>query len=173
MTTTSRRSVLKYSAAAAAATLAPRTVFAQAVKPIKIGVIYDLSGPFAAAGSVPVSVRNPDGQTTGSQTFTINPSGGGGGDTIKVIITAPAAGATVKGTVWFTVWLENAAAGTKTVTLSVNGTTITSTTGTANGPYSLPWSTTAADNGSRTATITVRDSANATGRASITVNVAN
>src|SRR5204862_8143989 len=40
----------------------------------------------AAAGSVPVSVRNPDGQTSGSQTFTINPSGGGG-DTIKVFIT--------------------------------------------------------------------------------------
>src|SRR5205809_225918 len=29
----------------------------------------------AAAGSVPVSVRNPDGQTSGTQTFTINPTG--------------------------------------------------------------------------------------------------
>jgi len=128
----------------------------------------------AAAGSAPVTVRNPDGQTSGAQTFTISPSGGGGGgDTIKVIITAPASGATVKGTVWFTVWLENAAAGSRTVTLSVNGTTITSTTTSSNGPISLPWSTTAADNGSKTATVSVRDSANATGRASITVTVAN
>jgi hypothetical protein len=31
----------------------------------------------AAAGSVPVTVRNADGQTSGAQTFTINPSGGG------------------------------------------------------------------------------------------------
>jgi hypothetical protein len=128
----------------------------------------------AAAGTVPVTVRNPDGQTSGAQTFTINPSGGGGGgDTIKVFITAPAAGATVRGTVWFTVWLENAAAGTRTVTLSVNGTTITSTTTSSNGPISLPWPTTAADNGSKTATVSVRDSANATGRASVTVTVSN
>ena len=125
----------------------------------------------AAAGSPAVTVRNPDGQASGALTFTIDPAGGG--DTIKVIITAPAGGATVRGTVWFTVWLENAAAGSKTVTLSVNGSVITSTPATSNGPISLAWTTTAADNGARTATISVRDSANATGRASITVTVAN
>jgi hypothetical protein len=124
----------------------------------------------AAAGSAAVSVRNPDGQTSGTLTFAITPAAG---DSIKVFITAPANGATVRGTVWFTVWLENAAAGARTLTLSVNGTTITSTSGTANGPYSIPWATTTADNGSRTATVTVRDSASATGRASITVTVAN
>ena len=36
-----------------------------------------------------------------------------------------------------------------------------------------PWTTSAADNGPRTATVAVRDGANATGRASITVTVAN
>jgi branched-chain amino acid transport system substrate-binding protein len=51
-----RRSVVKYSAGAAALALAPRAVFAQAAKPIKLGVIYDLSGPFAAAGSVACSI---------------------------------------------------------------------------------------------------------------------
>ncbi len=51
-----RRTVLKYSAATAATALAPRALFAQAAKPIKIGVIYDLSGPFAAAGSVACSI---------------------------------------------------------------------------------------------------------------------
>ena len=98
---------------------------------------------------------------------------GGGGDTIRVFITAPASGATVRGTVWFTVWIENAAAGSKTYTLDVNGTMITSTPTTSNGPVSLAWSTSPADNGPRTATVSVRDSATATGRASVTVNVAN
>ena len=49
---------------------------------------------------------------------------------------------------------------------------ITSTSTTSNGPVSMAWPTSAADNGSRTATVTVRDSANATGRASVTVTVA-
>src|SRR5207237_857172 len=70
-------------------------------------------------------------------------------------------------------WIEGAAAGSKTYTLSVGGTTITSTPTTSNGPVSLAWPTSTADNGARTATVTVRDSANATGRASITLNVAN
>jgi hypothetical protein len=74
---------------------------------------------------------------------------------------------------WFTVWLEGAAPGSKTYTLSVNGNPITSTQTTSNGPVSLAWPTTAADNGSRTATVTVVDSASATGRASITLTVAN
>ena len=79
----------------------------------------------------------------------------------------------MRGTVWFTVWVEGAAAGNKVYTLTVNGATITSTTTTSNGPVSLAWPTSAADNGTRTATVTVRDSANASGRASITLTVAN
>jgi hypothetical protein len=128
----------------------------------------------AAAGSVSVSVRNPDGQASSPQTFTINPVGGGGGGSITVFITAPANGATVRGTVWFTVWIEGAAAGNKTYTLGVGGTTIdTPPPTTSNGAVSLRWPTSAADNGSRTATVTVRDSAGATGQSSITLNVAN
>jgi hypothetical protein len=125
----------------------------------------------AAAGSVPVTVRNPDGQTSNAATFTIGSSGGG--PTIRVFITAPSSGATVRGTVWFTVWIENAATGSKTYTLSVGTSTITSTTTTSNGPVSLAWPTSAADNGSRTAAVTVRDSAGATGRATLTLTVAN
>ena len=127
---------------------------------------YIPASDIASAGSAAVSVRNPDGGTSNTQTFTI------GGGAFPVFITTPANGATVSGTVWFTVWVEQAAAGTKVYTLSVNGTTITSTSTTSNGPVSLAWPTSAADNGSRTATVTVRDSANATGRASVTVTVA-
>jgi len=53
---TSRRSLLKNSAATlAAAGLGSKVVRAQDA-PIRIGVIYDLSGPFAAAGSVPCAI---------------------------------------------------------------------------------------------------------------------
>ncbi len=53
--TTSRRSLLKYSAALATMPVLGRAAFAQA-QPIRIGVLYDLSGPFAAAGSVACAV---------------------------------------------------------------------------------------------------------------------
>ena len=53
---TSRRSLLKHSAATlAAASLGGRLARAQEPT-IRIGVIYDLSGPFAAAGSVPCAI---------------------------------------------------------------------------------------------------------------------
>src|SRR5262245_16108020 len=53
---TSRRALLRYSASAGTAlALAPRAVLAQE-KPIRLGVLFDLSGPFAAAGSVASSI---------------------------------------------------------------------------------------------------------------------
>src|SRR5215211_5549424 len=56
MMTTSRRTLLKNSAAAmATVSLGGRLVRAQE-QPIRIGLIYDLSGPFAAAGSVASSI---------------------------------------------------------------------------------------------------------------------
>src|SRR5258706_15174779 len=55
-TITSRRSLLRNSAATVAALgLGGKLVRAQDA-PIRIGVIYDLSGPFAAAGSVPCAI---------------------------------------------------------------------------------------------------------------------
>ncbi|MGH6983547.1 MAG: ABC transporter substrate-binding protein [Stellaceae bacterium] len=61
MRKTTRRSVLKYSAAtvamAAAGPLAGGRARAQAASsPIRIGVLYDLTGPFTGAGSVPGSI---------------------------------------------------------------------------------------------------------------------
>ena len=53
-----RRSVLKLAASGIAASPllgAPSLVRAQA-KPVRLGVLYDLSGPFAAAGSVPCAI---------------------------------------------------------------------------------------------------------------------
>ncbi|MBM3568277.1 MAG: ABC transporter ATP-binding protein [Alphaproteobacteria bacterium] len=49
-----RRSIIQ--GATAGLALAPFASWSQAAKPIRIGVLYDLSGPFAAAGSVPGSI---------------------------------------------------------------------------------------------------------------------
>jgi branched-chain amino acid transport system substrate-binding protein len=54
--TASRRTILKTSAAALAAAGIERRFAAAQEGPIRIGVIYDLSGPFAAAGSVACAV---------------------------------------------------------------------------------------------------------------------
>lgn len=61
MRKTTRRSVLKYSAATAVLTaagpLAGGRAWAQtASSPVRIGVLYDLTGPFTGAGSVPGSI---------------------------------------------------------------------------------------------------------------------
>jgi branched-chain amino acid transport system substrate-binding protein len=53
---TSRRSFLKYSASAAAALSVGATRAIAQEKPIRIGTIYDHSGPFAAAGSVACAI---------------------------------------------------------------------------------------------------------------------
>src|SRR5690349_19552414 len=52
---TTRRSLLQYGAALASLPLVGRSALAQA-QPIRIGVLYDLSGPFAATGSVASSI---------------------------------------------------------------------------------------------------------------------
>jgi hypothetical protein len=92
---------------------------------------------------------------------------------ISVFITQPRSGDTVRGVVWFTIWVEGAASGSKTYTLSEGGQTLATTTTTSSGPVSIPWSTTTSNNGARTPTVGVRDSTGATGSASINVTVAN
>ena len=94
--------------------------------------------------------------------------------TIRVFITQPASdGATVSGTTWFTIWIENAAAGSKTYTLSVGGSAVATTSTTSNGPVSMPWATAGTPNGTQSVTISVRDAAGGTGQAVRVVNVAN
>jgi len=99
--------------------------------------------------------------------------GAGGGGPLRVAITQPGAGKTVRGTVWFTVWVEGAGAGSNTYTLSQGATTVTSATTRSTGPVSLAWPTGAADNGSRTATVSVRDATGRIGAASVTMVVDN
>ncbi len=92
---------------------------------------------------------------------------------LRVSITAPAEGATVSGTTWFVLWVDGAAAGARTYTLSAGGSAVATTTTTSSGPVSLPVNTTALANGSQPLTATVTDAAGSAGSAVRTVNVQN
>jgi hypothetical protein len=75
--------------------------------------------------------------------------------------------------VWFTVCVEGAAAGPQTFTLRQGSASVASATTSRAGPVSLAWPTSPADNGARTAAVSVRDAAGRTGSASVTMIVAN
>jgi hypothetical protein len=91
--------------------------------------------------------------------------------TIKVYITQPTGG-TVRGTQWVVIWLDNAAAGNKTYTISANGKTVSTATN-SDRPASLPWSTTSGSNGPTSLTVNVSDANGNTGSGSVNVSVAN
>ncbi|HMC70711.1 MAG TPA: Ig-like domain-containing protein, partial [Mycobacteriales bacterium] len=91
--------------------------------------------------------------------------------TLKVFITSPADGAAVNGTVWSDIWVEGAAAGTNTFTLSIGGTTLASATG--GNHVTLPWDSTRVTNGTQTLTATVRDASSNSGAATRAFNVQN
>jgi centrosomal CEP192-like protein len=93
-------------------------------------------------------------------------------DTLKVFITQPTGGTTVRGTAWVVMWVEGTSGSANTFTLSVDGATVGSRTTSARGPLTIPWITSTA-NGSHTLTAVVRDAAGRTGRTSVSVTVRN
>ena len=107
--------------------------------------------------------------TSATRTVTVSNTSG---STLRIALTTPAAGATVSGTVWVNIWVDGAAAGSKTYTMTVGGTTVWSQAST-DSHVTLPWVTTSTPNGQRTLVVTVRDPANATGTASVAVTVSN
>ncbi|HEY3101881.1 MAG TPA: Ig-like domain-containing protein [Methylomirabilota bacterium] len=122
-----------------------------------------------AAHTLGLTVRDATGATaTATRTVTVQ----NGGGTLTVALTSPSPGATVRGTVWVTIWVDGGAAGAKSYTMTVGGTTVWSESN-ADRPASLPWVTTGGTNGTKTLVVTVRDSAGATGTASVTVTVSN
>jgi hypothetical protein len=130
-----------------------------------------------AGHTLGLTVRDGAGATaTATRTVTVQNGGAPPppppGGTLTVALTTPSPGSTVRGTVWVTIWVDGAAAGAKTYTLSVGGTTVWNET-TADRPASLPWVTTNGTNGTKTLVVTVRDSAGATGTGSVTVTVSN
>jgi hypothetical protein len=135
---------------------------------------WNTTGAASGGHTLALTVRDGAGRTaTATRAVTVDNPPAPPPSSIRVFVTQPAEGATVRGSVWFTVWIENAAAGSKTVTLSVDGTVRATTTSTSNGPVSVPLSTTGLGNGSRAVTVRVQDSAGATGSLVRTVIVAN
>src|SRR5207237_97090 len=121
---------------------------------------WTTNGYSNAPHTLGLTVRDNVGTTaTATRTVTVQNNLG----TISVFITQPSSGATVSGTQWVTIWIENAAAGTKTFTLSAAGQTVATTNDTSNGPISMPWITTGTPDGPTTLTASVRDPSNNTG----------
>ena len=117
-------------------------------------------------GATTISVTVKNGTTTPPPP---PPSSGA----LQLHLTQPPAGATVRGTVWVTLWLDGASPGTNTYTLTVNGTVVATQATSSTGPVSLPWVTSAADNGPRTISAGVRDASGKTGTSAVSVTVGN
>ena len=116
-----------------------------------------------------VTVRDSAGNTGGAQRrLSVQNTG-----PISVFITQPMEAAAASGTAWFTIWIEKAAAGSKTYTLGVASNVVATMSSPSNGPVSLAWSTTGTPNGTWAVTVTVRDATGATGSAVLNVRVAN
>ncbi len=93
-------------------------------------------------------------------------------DSLKVFITQPAGGTTVRGTAWVVMWVEGTSGAANTFTLSMDGAAVGSRTTSTRGPVTIPWLT-STTNGSHTLTAVVRDAAGRTGRTSVSVTVRN
>src|SRR6267142_1670879 len=133
---------------------------------------WDTTGLAPGAHQLQLRVQDGGGRTaSATSAVTVQPPPPA---TIKVFITQPGAdGAIVSGTTWFTIWIENAAGGNKTYTMSVDGTVVGTTNTTSSGPVSMPWMTNGTTNGPHSVTVSVGDSAGGSGQAVRVVNVAN
>ena len=89
-----------------------------------------------------------------------------------MFITSPPAGATVGGVVWSDIWVEGAAEGTRTFTLSIGGTTL-ATASDGRNHVTLPWDSSRVADGPQTIVATVRDAAGHVGVGTRTVNIQN
>src|SRR6266850_543622 len=138
-------------------------------------------GDVAASATGTVYVT---GTTFSTSYPTVRPSqatyGGGSGDAfvaklepsdVRVFITAPAEGATVSGTVWSDVWVENYVGTSNTFTLSIGDTVLA--TGTASSHATLAWDSRQVPDGPQTLTASVRDSAGHVGTGTRALTIKN
>lgn len=144
------------------------------------GVIQDLV--FTNATSI-AWTWNTMGLTNGSHTLAalVNDSTGRSGTNsvfvtvqngLPVAITNPASGATVSGTTWVDIWVDNPAPGSNVFTLTVDGVVVASQTD-AGRHVTVPWDTTKTPNGARTLVAQVRDASNNGGQFTRPVSVQN
>ena len=93
--------------------------------------------------------------------------------TLRVFITQPTGGTSVRGTTWAVMWVEGQSGSSNTFQLFANGRLVASQVTASRGPVSLPWVTSSTPNGSVTLQGTVRDATGKTGSTSVSVRVAN
>src|SRR5205814_9165683 len=93
--------------------------------------------------------------------------------TLRVAITEPTNGTTVSGTAWAVVWINGATGSANSVTLTLDGRTVGSTTSGTAGPISLPFDTKLAADGTQSLTASARDASGNTGAGSVSVTVSN
>jgi len=133
---------------------------------------WDTTTASNAAHTLGLTVTDSRSATaTATRTVTVA-NGSGTTGTLSIFLTTPAAGSTVSGTVWVNVWVEGAAAGSKSYTMTVGSTTLWSQSST-DTHVTLPWTTTSTPNGVQTVAVSVRDATGNTGRGTVTVNVQN
>ena len=126
------------------------------------------------AHTLRVTARDGGGRTaTATRSITVSGGGTPPAAALSPSITAPRDDVTVRGTAWFTVWVNGSAGVSKTYTLTEGGIQRGApVTTTSSGPVSIGWPTTAANNGLRTVTVTVREGTKS-GTDSVRINVAN
>ena len=95
------------------------------------------------------------------------------GGALRVAITQPANGATVRGVPWAVMWVEGTSGTSNTFTLTLGGRVMGTSTTSSRGPVSMPYDTRLLADGPQPLTATVRDATGVSGSATITVTVAN
>jgi hypothetical protein len=146
------------------------TLAAAATQNVLVRFQPTTSGTFA--GNVNVTAagdtlsRGVSGTATGAASSPVSPPPPSG--SLKVAMTAPTPGATVRGTAWVVLWVEGASGSANVFTLSAAGRVVGSQTTSSRGPVTIAWTPTV--NGSTTLTASVRDAAGRTGSATMQVN---
>jgi hypothetical protein len=148
------------------------TVSSQTVTATTASFAWNTTAVANGSHTLGLTVTDSAGRSgSASRTLTVSNATTG---SLIVYITQPSPGQTVSGINWAVLWVDNAAAGSKTYTLSVAGATVGGPEVTTSaGPVSIPWNTAAVGNGTQMLTGTVRDSAGNTGSVAINVVVQN
>jgi hypothetical protein len=128
---------------------------------------WNTAGVSSGLHTLASTVTDSTGATATAQ-ITVTVPGGG----LTAAITSPANGATVSGTVPVNISVSGAAAGSNRFRLSIDGTEVFNQL-VAGTTASYSWNTTTASQGLHTLALTVTDSANASGSATISVTVNN
>ena len=131
--------------------------------------VKDAAGNTGAT-SVSINVNNGAVSATPAPAPAPTPSPTG---SLKLYITQPTNGATVRGTAWAVLWADGTSGTSNTYSLTVGGRVVSTVTMSSTGPVSIPWVSTGTPNGAQTLGATVRDATGNTGAASVSVTVSN